>query len=273
MGKLIGGLIGFVLFNFPGLLIGLFLGHAYDSSRGGSFGVGGFGNAPHPDAQRLFFETLFRLLGHLAKADGRVSEAEIEQAEALMRQSGLTSEHRQQAINLFKEGTQPGFDIDRQLAEFLTACGRNTRLKQTLLVYLITMAHADGQIDQAERMVLERVASTLGIPGMVLAQLINMVGAQAHFRSGGGGYSGYQQSTGHRPSQNELDLAYQALGVSSSSSDAEIKKAYRKLMSENHPDKLMGQGVPEDMVKMATERSKEISKAYDLIKEARNKAA
>ncbi|MEQ9210373.1 MAG: DnaJ domain-containing protein, partial [Pseudomonadales bacterium] len=70
-------------------------------------------------------------------------------------------------------------------------------------------------------------------------------------------------------SQSELDLAYKALGVSSDCSDAELKKAYRKLMSENHPDKLMGQGVPEDMVKMANERSSEISKAYDLIREHR----
>lgn len=272
MGKLIGGLIGFFLFNIFGALIGVWIGHAYDSSKSsGGFGFsGGFGNQAHPDTQKLFFETLFQLLGHLAKADGRVSEAEIKQAEELMRQSGLTEEHRQQAIHLFKKGTAPDFNLDQQLDAFISVCGRNARLKQTLLIYLITMAHADGTLDQIERGILERVAARLSIPGMVLNQLINMVGAQAHFRSGAHGYGGYQQSgTQRAPSPNELELAYKALGVGPDASDRDLKKAYRKLMSENHPDKLMGQGVPEDMIAMATERSKEISKAYDLIKESR----
>ena len=268
MGKLIGGLIGLFTFGFFGALLGVWIGHAYDSyKRGGS--SFGFGGTPNPEAQRLFFETVFQLMGHLAKADGRVSEAEIKQAEELMRQSGLTEEHRRQAIELFKRGTQPEFNLDQQLDAFIAVCGRNARLKQTLLVYLISMALADGTLDQVERNILERVAARLNIPKLVLDQLINMVGAQAHFRSGGG-YSGYQQAGGQRQTpRNELELAYKALGVTADTSDRDIKKAYRKLMSENHPDKLMGQGVPEDMIAMATERSKEISKAYELIKEHR----
>lgn len=270
MGKIIGGLIGlFSPLGLFGLLIGLFAGHIYDSrQRGQSFS--NFGGRPDPRAQELFFETLFRLMGKLAKADGRVSEAEIKQAEALMAQSDLTAEHRQRAIELFKQGTEPDFDLRTQMNAFLSACGRNNRLKQTLLVYLITMAHADGELDASERSVLQEIASMLGIPGMILDQLIGMVGAQAHFRSGGGYSSGgYQSGMGQKPTQSELDFAYKALGVSPDCSDAELKKAYRKLMSENHPDKLMGQGVPEDMIKMANERSSEISKAYDLIRDSR----
>ena len=268
MGKIIGGLIGLFTLGFLGLLIGLFVGHVWDS-RHMAQNFSGFDGRPDPRAQELFFETLFRLMGKLAKADGRVTEAEIQQAEALMAQSGLTPEHRQRAIELFKEGTQPEFNIRSQMTGFLAACGRNNRLKQTLLVYLITMAHADGDLDAAERDVLQEVASMLGIPGMILDQLIGMVGAQAHFRSGGYSSGGYQSGVGQKPSQSQLDLAYKALGVSPGCTDAELKKAYRKLMSENHPDKLMGQGVPEDMVKMANERSSEISKAYDLIREHR----
>jgi len=61
------------------------------------------------------------------------------------------------------------------------------------------------------------------------------------------------------------------LKVSEAASDTEIKKAYRKLISEYHPDKLMGQGVPEDMIKVATERSQKVQTAYDLIKKTRKK--
>lgn len=267
MGKIIGGLIGLSTLGILGLMFGLFVGHIWDS-RHTAQNFSGFGARPDPRAQELFFETLFRLMGKMAKADGRVSVKEIQQAEALMAQSGLTAEHRERGIELFKQGTQPEFDVRSQMTEFLAACGRNNRLKQTLLVYLITMAHADGDMNTAEHDVLQEVASMLGIPGVILDQLIGMVGAQAHFRSGGHS-GGYQSGVGQKPTQSELDLAYKALGLSSDCSDAELKKAYRKLMSENHPDKLMGQGVPEDMVKMANERSSEISKAYDLIKESR----
>jgi len=272
MGKLIGGLIGFMMFNIPGIIIGLWLGHLYDKSVNARGFDNPFNGQPHPDTQRLFFESLFRLLGYMAKADGRVSEAEIKQAEALMQQSGLSPDARRQAIQLFQEGATARFNIDAQLDDFLTACGRNARLKQTLVVYLIGMALADGQLDKSERQVLEKVASYLGIPAMMLNQLINMVGAQAHFRSGDYHQSSqHHQDAGYRQqsSQDELNFAYQALGISSSSSDAEIKKAYRKLMSENHPDKLAGQGVPQEMIEMATQRSQEISKAYDLIKSSR----
>ena len=88
--------------------------------------------------------------------------------------------------------------------------------------------------------------------------LVDMVLNQSHF---GGG-----QAT----TAAALDDAYKALGVGKESTDAEIKRAYRKLMSQYHPDKLMGQGLPPDMIAMATEQAKEIQVAYDMIKKSRN---
>jgi DnaJ like chaperone protein len=86
-----------------------------------------------------------------------------------------------------------------------------------------------------------------------------MVLNQSHFASG------------QTPTASRLDDAYKALGVSKESSDQEIKRAYRKLMSQYHPDKLIGQGVPEDMIAVATEQAKEVQVAYDLITTSRIK--
>jgi DnaJ like chaperone protein len=87
-----------------------------------------------------------------------------------------------------------------------------------------------------------------------------------------GAHAGASGTTGGASSQSQLDDAYKVLGVSPSVSDAELKKAYRKLMSENHPDKLAGRGLPESMREMAEERTREISHAYDIIKQARSES-
>jgi len=127
-----------------------------------------------------------------------------------------------------------------------------------LLVYLIVMALADGHFHPAEEALLMDIAGRLGYGRDAFRHMLDMVLNQGHF--------GGQQIN----SAAALDDAYKALGVSKESSDAEIKRAYRKLMSQYHPDKLMGQGLPEDMINMATEQSKEIQVAYDMIKKSRN---
>lgn len=255
IGKIIGGLLGYSIGGLFLGLIGLFLGHWFD--RGFQF----IQMAPSPEQrQRIeasFFATVFKILGHIAKADGRISEEEIRQTEQFMAQMGLTSEHRHEAIRLFKLGAQPDFDLDTTLREFLSACGRRPNLIQMLLAYLVNVAMADGRLDESEERILRRVAATLGISARAFEQLIAMLRAQDAFQG--------EPAAG----RDNLELAYQALGVGSDASDSEIKKAYRRLMSQYHPDKLIGQGVPDDMVESATERSKEIQRAYDVIKKER----
>jgi DnaJ like chaperone protein len=90
--------------------------------------------------------------------------------------------------------------------------------------------------------------------------MLRMAQAQGHFH----GSSGY----GAQPGASLKD-AYEALGIASDVDDKALKRAYRKLMSENHPDKLIAKGVPEDMIKLATERSQEIQAAYEMIKKSR----
>jgi DnaJ like chaperone protein len=255
IGKLLGGLLGYSIGGPIMGLIGLLIGHLFD--RG--YALARLGATPE-ERQRIqdtFFRTIFSLLGHMAKADGRISEAEIRQTEQFMAQMGLTAEHRREAIRLFKQGAEPDFGLDRTLQEFLSVCGRHPNLVRLLLVYLVNVALADGRLDRAEEQVLRRVAQALGMSAAAFEQLIRMIRAQDAFRSG-------------RPAgADNLETAYQALGVSRDASDGEIKRAYRRLMSEYHPDKLIGQGVPDDMVRQATERTKEIQVAFEAIKKAR----
>lgn len=253
---IIGFAVGFVLTHKAlGAVFGAILGYfLFDRNRGARVTISG---AELQQAQDLFFKTVFNLLGHIAKADGHISEMEVKLTEAYMDKMGLTPEHKREAIRLFKEGAASDFNLQAAIATYRNLGSRSPNLSQMLLVYLINLAMIDGDLDAKEVEILQQVAEGVGFSRVAFEQLLRMVGAQNSFA----------QNQPHHA--NELALAYDALGVTADTSDADIKKAYRKLMSQYHPDKLMGQGLPEDMIKAATERSQEIQAAYDLIKKSR----
>lgn len=259
LGKIMGGFFGLMVAGPIGALVGLFIGHQFDR------GLGGLLNPISAEEQRrmgeVFFATVFSLLGYLAKSDGRISRSEINQAEALMARMGLPSEQRREAIKLFQSGAQPDFSLDQTMQAFVAICGRQNNLKRSLLNYLIALALADGELHVAERVALQKIATYLGFSEALFSRFLEMIMAQSQFRGSGG--------TSAPSSASQVEAAYKALGVSASQTDAEIKKAYRKLLSENHPDKLIGQGMPADMIKLATERTQEIRKAYELIVSSR----
>ena len=254
--KFIGVIAGYYLFGFFGALLGLFLGSVIDRVR--ALGEGALNPLQNALRQTVFLETVFLAMGKLAKADGRVSEDEIAHVEQFMQKLGMTTAHRQQAIAWFKQGTAAEFEIEPACRKFMAVCGHTHNLKEMLLIYLIVMALADGHYHPEEEKLLIVIAGYLGYGPEAFKRLLDMVLNQSHFAGG-------QVSTGAA-----LDDAYKALGVSRDSTDAEVKRAWRKLMSQYHPDKLMGQGLPDDMIKMATEQAKEIQLAYDLIRKERN---
>ena len=259
-GKIIGALLGYYSAGVVGAVIGIAAGHFFDKGIGQALGFDH--GADRARLQRLFFETTFSIMGHLAKSDGRVSEEEISQAEVLMTRLGLTDEHRQEAIALFQLGAKSDFQLEPAVASFISEGGRGHNLPILLLEFLFSIAMADGDLHAAEKDILSRTAGYLGINSRQFEQLLEMLIAQQSFQGGQ-----YQPAA----KGNELELAYQALGVSSRDNDRDIKKAYRKLMSEHHPDKLIARGVPEDMVKLATEKTQEIQAAYELVKNSRKK--
>ncbi len=259
-GKVVAGLIGLLVGGPIGLVLGVFVGHQFDRGLRRTMEA----NSPENIARlkTRFFETIFLLLGHMAKADGRISQQEIDHTEMIIRQMGLDAGQRQSAIALFKQGAAPQFDVRTTISAFLELCGRQPQLRQTLLMFLVSLALVDHGIEPEERRVLENIAGLLGFNPAQLEQLLRMAQAQEQFHHRAGADTA-------AAGPDRLKAAYAALGVSPDVSDRDLKKAYRKLMSENHPDKLIARGVPEDMLKVATEKSQEITAAYELVSRSR----
>lgn len=262
-GKLLGGTFGFLLGGPLGALLGAALGHNFDKGLKGGLGAR-FDPGAQERVQTAFFTTLFSVMGHLAKADGRVTEDEIVAARNVMTRMNLNADMRKAAIGLFNQGKQADFQLAEILTQFRSECHRRRNLMQMFVEILMHAAYADGIVHNQERGVLEQVRQHLGFSTAEFQHIEALVRNSRHFRGGG-----YQQSDTVSPQQS-LKEAYEILGVPASASDANLKKAYRRLMSQHHPDKLVAKGLPEEMMKLATEKTQEIRQAYELVKKSRS---
>lgn len=261
LGKLLGAVFGYLLWGPIGALLGAALGHQFDK------GLRHTVFQSHADVERIqasFFTTLFSVMGHLAKADGRVSEHEIEMAKSVMQQMSLNEQQRKMAIELFNRGKQADYPLDNALQQFRREAHGQRNLIRMFMEILLHAAYADGAVHPKEERLLKHIAKLLGMSPYQLAQLEGMVQAQRAFHEGRGGH--YQTA---RPRADLLQEAYQLLGITQSASDAEVKKAYRRLMNQHHPDKLVAKGLPEEMIKIATEKTQEIKAAYETIMQSR----
>lgn len=265
-GRILGTLIGYAVAGWPTAIIGFLVGLYFD--RGFKKAQLGVDPAKRAAIEQAFFRAVFPLMGRLSKIDGHISAQEISSTEDLIKRMGLSEVARQEAIRLFKEGADENFDVVGAIESFIAVCGAYANLRQVFLVYLITIAYADENLHAEEESLLRFIADKLGYSGFAFSHLLGMVKAQNHFHRNQNQQGNYSNSN-YTDRKSELAFAYQALGVAESASDAEIKKAYRKLMSEFHPDKLTGRGMPDELIKEATERSQEIQAAYDLVKKSR----
>jgi DnaJ like chaperone protein len=272
-GKLIGGFCGLLLAGPFGLLLGIIIGHIFD--RGLTRGGWHVGAGNQAQSQQAFFNATFLAMGYIAKADGRVSEAEIQAARSAMDRMGLGEAQRQKAMDLFTQGKQSDFNLDQTLTDLLQACHRNKTLLRMFVELQVQAARADGVVSPQKQQVLQQICQRLGFAPLSFVSFEDLFGAfargyqQAHQQQGYGGYRQYSQQTAPPRYQTSLKDAYTLLNITEAATDADVKRAYRRMMSQHHPDKLVSKGLPEEMIKLATEKTQNIKAAYEQICAAR----
>jgi len=261
-GKILGALFGYMLTkNIVGALLGCYIGHRFDISLAQRFAQqGGFSkffmSKDSFTKQAVFFHAVFSVYGHIAKASGQVTPQEIEAASILMDKMGLRGDKRHEAQRAFSEGKDRDFPLEQILKEFKQSAFGQRDILQFFLEVQLQAAFADGELHIKEREILYTVAKSLGFSVSDIDKLLTQLEAQMH-------YHRQQRTATSGPS---LDDAYRILGVKPSDDDKTIKRAWRKLMSEHHPDKLAAKGLPQEMLEIANQKAQDIQAAYEQVK-------
>ncbi|WP_278382738.1 co-chaperone DjlA [Pseudoalteromonas distincta] len=285
-GKILGFCFGFMFGKIFGAILGLYLGHLFDKSLKNNFDkAGGFsslfsGDDVH-ERQALFFSSCFAVMGHIAKSNGRVSEIHIKAANLFMDEMGLKGEERREAQHAFQSGKESDFSLKETVHDFKERFAKRNDLIQLFLEIQIQMAFSDGVLAEQEKQLLAEVSKQLGISKTHFAFVLKRYQAEFNFRKqqqrfnqqqqSQGQSSSYREGSGHHvPPNNNMNRAQALalLGLSSDATQRDIKVAYRKLMSQHHPDKLVSQGLPKHMMELAVKKSQDIQAAYEYLKKS-----
>ena len=264
IGTFVGAIVG-VLLVAPVLKIlavatGYFIGHQFDrgfAAHNHAFDELGAG------AGRLsedYVRALFMCMGHLSKIDGRVSEDEIRAARLVMHRLNLAPSRVRHAINWFDEGKQPGFPLIHVMRELRRVHARRADQRLLFVRLLLEVVLAKSRMHQRERALIWTICTELDIGRVELAQLEAMIRAQKGFRRSPAGSADSARVRG----------AYRALGVDEAMTNDDIKKAYRRLMSKNHPDKIAGSNPDAATVAESERRTREVRSAYEMLKARRS---
>jgi DnaJ like chaperone protein len=252
-GKMAGGTFGFMLGGPLGAMLGTVVGHNLDQGfiqLATEQNNGGWGNQER--IQSAFFTATFSVMGHLSKADGHISAQEIKLASDFMVEMTLNEEQRHVAQELFIQGKSPEFDLHIVLLQLRQECGRRQNLIRMFVEIQVQLAYADGVLHPEEQRILNKICDDLGIPPNELHRM--------H-----GAFKPNPVTQTSEPLDN-LNQAYILLGASPTDDMATIKRKYRRLISQHHPDKLVAKGLPEEMMEMAHQKTQEIRKAYETIR-------
>ena len=250
--SVIGGAVGFMIGGPLGAMLGVAFASNFSKRKSHSGFNSNFGPGNQQRVQAAFFSGVFSVMGYISKVDGKVSKSEIILAQQVMQHMQLSEDMIKVAKDLFNQGKQEGFNLDEVLEQFRVETHRRAHLIRMFLEIQIQAAYADGVFDRSEHNALRDIAQKLHFP---LHELENLIQQFSATKNGSKNIS--------------VDEAYKVLGIDQSFGDKEIKRAYRRLLAQHHPDKLVAKGLPEEMQKLANEKTQEIISAYEIIKKHR----
>lgn len=200
------------------------------------------------ETRRIAFATAIIVLSaKLAKADGAVSRDEID----AFKRRFMISDHEVGGIaRIYDQAKQSAEGFEPYARQITALFGHDPILLEELLIGLFEVARADGELKTGELEFLSEVAKIFGFDKAKFDQI------SATFKA-------------TQEPENSLGRPYQVLGLSRSSSDADVKTAYRKLVRELHPDQLVAKGLPKEFISRANNRLAAINAAYDQITKQR----
>ena len=250
------------MFLWKALILSAMLLVAHQFYRGFRHSVESFGRQGESLGRMSdeFVRALFGCMGHLAKSDGRVSEDEIRAARLVMHRLGLSPAQVRRAIGWFDDGKRPGFPLVQTAREVRRVSARNAAQRTMFLRLLLEVVLAKPTLRKEERAEIWIICTELDIGRVELAQLEAMIRAQ----------KGFKRSPAGDADAARVRNAYATLGVQPEASNDDIKKAYRRLMNRNHPDKIAGSNPDPAVVAEAERRTREVRSAYEMLKARRS---
>ncbi len=258
-GKLVGGAAGLATGRVWLGFLGLVLGHQFDRGFAERFRPSdAAGDAP-TKLPEYFLRALFQTMGHLAKADGRVTPAEIRAARSLMHRLDLDPTQIRDAMDWFEAGKKKTFPLLATARRLHKDTARTPRLRPIFVRLLTEVSLSKQKLSSRERALLWSVSKELEVGRVEFAQLEAMLRARRAFG---------QSPAGEADAARVTD-AYQVLGVDRTSSNEEVKKAYRRLMNRHHPDKMAARNPSPAEIAAAEKRTRDIRAAYETLKTRR----
>lgn len=261
-GKVTGVIIA--LFSGAGLwavLFGLLLGHAFDRTRRRHH-AGGGDTFSAQQRQTIVMMTTFEVMGYLSKAKGRVTAADIDVAGRIMQRMGLYNQTLLAAQNAFRAGKVAHYPLHSKMHLLRRACADRVDLIRLFLDVQIETAFANGMLHPQTRHLLYMISSELGVSRQQFV----------HYLQNHPWFHGNDQHTPppvREKTADPINAACLVLGIKPHNDATTIKRAYRKLMSEHHPDKLIARGLSPFMMQRAKQKAQQIQHAYDVIKLAK----
>ena len=239
-GGITGGLLGFAVLGPIGALVGSVIGSNI-SSRSKRRRPNNF------DQQVAFFTALFACLAKVAKADGRVDEAEIKKIEEIISSKlNLNREHRHFAINIFQKAKDDNVSFEAYASNLYQVLSSSPNSLLIFYEMLFELALADGVLHPSEDDLLRKIPRIFRFDEKVYKSL-------------------YEKLV------DKTNDYFKTLGVNEKATFNEIKKAYLKKRKEFHPDTLIGKGLPEEFIEKAKEKFIEIQEAYEELEKRHQK--